>query len=112
MKFELSDKITKEVSPGTLAVYKSHLNKLAKEDIKNASDIYVNRKRVIQIVKGFSSEKSKRRVFYSAIFYALSHLPNGAFKKDLYDAFQEEKDEATLEYKKKKEEEAKQEQGK
>jgi hypothetical protein len=111
MKFQLSEKITKEVSPGTLAVYKSHLNKLAKEGILTTADLYSERKRVIEIIKDFSPEKSKRRVFYSAVFYALSHLPNGGFKKDLYEAFQEEKDEATLEYKRKKaeEEEAKKE---
>jgi hypothetical protein len=114
-RFELSDKILdarlkmnrNPTTKGTLAVYKSHLNKLAKEGIMNDKEILVNQEKVIQIIKDFSPDKSKRRVFYSAVFYALSHYPNETMKKELFEAFQEEKDEKTIEYKKQRDEKKK-----
>jgi hypothetical protein len=106
-RFELSDKITREVTTGTRAVYKSHLNKLAKEGIMNARDILANQERVIEIVKNLFTDKSRRRVFYSAVFYAISMYPNETMKKELFEAFQEEKDEKTIEYKKQRDEKKK-----
>jgi len=103
-RFQLSEKITREVSTGTRAVYKSHLNKLAKEGITNDREILANQEKVIEIIKKISTDKSKRRVFYSAVFYAISFHPNESLKKELFEAFQEEKDEKTIEYKKQRDE--------
>lgn len=79
---------SKVISPSTLKLYKSNLNKLAKEGITTVSELLANQEKVIQIGQtATKKDPTKMRIFLSACFYVLSDLPN-EMKVKLYNEFQ------------------------
>ena len=71
----------------TLKTYTTKLNKLALEGITTAADLSQNQEKAIKIAKAESaSDPHKMRLFLSAMFYALSGLPNEA-KTKIYEEF-------------------------
>ena len=79
-KFQVTS--TKEISPNTARTYKSKLNKLVAYGYKNNDDLKNHPTKVIaaitELTEKITSEdklRMERRVFYSAIFYALHGDP-------------------------------------
>lgn len=101
-----SKRTGKPFSSYTTNLYKSKLDKLASEGIQDADAIVANQEKVIKIAKANSVEladadngektakvsDSKMRIFLSAVFYALSNVPNEK-KIALYNEFQNHKEE-------------------
>ena len=89
----------KAYSAGTIKVYQTKLNSLASEGITSASDILQNQDKVITIAKAKTKgDKSKMRLFLSAVFYAVNDSPLEA-KLKLYNEFQSCKDEPYQKFK-------------
>jgi|LakMenEpi03Aug12_release.lakeMendotaPanAssembly.Ray.scaffolds.fasta_scaffold536193_2 hypothetical protein len=81
----------KAFSEYTLKVYQQKLDKLVASGINNASDLAQNQDKAIQIAQQETKgESPKMRQYLSAMFYALSSLPNES-KTKLYDEFQKHK---------------------
>ncbi len=83
----------KAYSEYTLKVYQQKLDKLISSGINNASDLAQNQDKAIQFAQeDTKGESSKMRQYLSAMFYALSALPDEA-KTKLYDEYQKHKEE-------------------
>jgi hypothetical protein len=84
MPFE-SFTVKKEITKNTLSSYKSRLNRLATAGYSTVDSLVNNQDDIIQIVKDSGGdsdpERHKKRIFMSAIFYALSDLDNSHKKK-------------------------------
>ena len=101
-----SSRTGKPFAQYTLNLYKSKLDKLASDGISDAAAIVANQTKVIEVAKKNSvsfvdsdnGEKTARlddakmRIFLSAVFYALSNVPNEK-KVTLYNEFQNYKPE-------------------
>lgn len=101
-----SKRTGKPFSSYTTNLYKSKLDRLASEGIQDADAILANQNKVISIARANSVEfvdadngektatvnDSKMRIFLSAVFYALSNVPNDR-KVALYNEFQNHKEE-------------------
>jgi hypothetical protein len=75
-KFQVNS--TKELSVNTARVYKSKLNKLVPYGYKDSDDLKNHPVKIIAIITDLTKnivpedkQRMERRVFYSAIFYAL-----------------------------------------
>ena len=83
----------KTLSKNTVKIYKNRLNKLADAGVDTVELLVAESQYVIEfldmVVEGKETDDKKReqRVWYSAIFWALSNLPNEK-KTIYYDAFQ------------------------
>jgi hypothetical protein len=78
----------KPYSDFTLKTYQTKLNKLALQGITNAAELSQNQDKAIDVAKADSgNDPHKMRLFLSAMFYALSNLPNAA-KTKIYNEFQ------------------------
>lgn len=82
----------KQLSKATKKIYKSALNQLSDFGFETREDLIKKQKKVIALVNGLvegddDPARHKKRVFYSAIFYALHDKPLSD-KKKYYDAFQ------------------------
>lgn len=82
----------KELSKATKKIYKSCLNQLSEFGIDTKEKLMKNQKKVIallnELIEGDDdAARHKKRVFYSAIFFALHEKPL-TDKKKYYEAFQ------------------------
>ena len=77
----------KPYSDYTLKTYQTKLNKLALEGITNAAELSQQQEKAIEVAKADSdNDPQKMRLFLSAMFYALTLLPNAA-KTKIYTEF-------------------------
>jgi hypothetical protein len=94
MPFQLPDdletiymqKTGKGHTPSTLKLYKTYLNKLAKEGYDTPALLIANKKKVLDYVKALSD--NYRKTAMTSIFYALSNLPNSKKPKIFYNYYQ------------------------
>ena len=85
----------KALSKSTSKIYKSHLNQLSEFGFDTREKLMKNQKKIVvlinELVEGDDdTARHKKRVFYSAIFYALHDEPLTK-KKRFYEAFQKVK---------------------
>jgi hypothetical protein len=94
-KFQIPEIINpdKVLAESTMKLYKTKLNKLAKNNIKSVSDVLNNQKRVIEIAKEDAGNNNhKMRTFLSAVFWVLADTDISR-KIELYNEFQRHKEE-------------------
>jgi hypothetical protein len=108
MPFDLPDIASKDVSVNTRKIYKTHLNKIAAAGYSTLNDLMNSPRSVIEVIDGIMPEpdllpkatleermkayRVKKRIFYSAIFYALSDTDYLDSTNPYYRAFQPLKD--------------------
>lgn len=92
-KFEVPEVTAKTISPVSLKIYKSKLNKLANSQacIWNVNILLEKQKEACEIIKANSKTNQQGRIFLSAIFYVLADYPNDV-KVNFYNEFQKYKD--------------------
>lgn len=111
MKFTLPTITSKDVSPNTVKIYKSRLNKLAARGFTSIHAIMLDPHAVIAIINelfpGNDSSpehqpssfcrcdqcrtRENKRQYYTAIFYALADSPYSKSPNPLYNEFQRQK---------------------
>ena len=98
-------------SKGTMTIYRSNLNKLAAEGYDTKEKLMSNPKKVIEVVNKLTEDieseatrRDKRRVYYSAIFWAVTSFPDSekiayrdAFRSNMRD-YNAKKDEPVKDY--------------
>jgi len=65
----------KTITAGSYKIYKSLLNRLAKEEILTPSDILNHQDVVIKVIKAYDPSKMKQRQFLSAVLFATADQP-------------------------------------
>ena len=77
MPFTFPSEFQKEIAPSTQKVYKTKLNRLAKEGFETTDSLKANPKAVIEAIKTITGEgmsdkdQHARRYFISAIFWVI-----------------------------------------
>lgn len=89
---------TKTLSKTTQKIYRGALNRLALMDVDTRAKLISEQKYVVEVLNTIfdednDKERHEKRVYLSAIFWALNDEPLRK-KKDYYDAFQKAKQNA------------------
>jgi hypothetical protein len=83
-----SKKPDEQLSKNTIRIYKSYLNKLAKQGFDTIDTLIERDAEVVKAIDASSDDNTKRRFFCSAIFFILYGNPYMSKPNAIYNYFQ------------------------